>query len=411
MARISGLIAAVVLAVLLGWTVYATWFGAPNVVLPTGGVIDRGPEDTVPSGPDAQQALRDRTELQRWRGVSGPAPGEPADTALAGGQQLPSDGDPDPAQIVQSWLADREANFEILRDREFLRGVVNLPDPRGEVLQQPQGRDWRRLHNNEVTYGGGWIIFGFSLLLALFLAIRGRIPLKEGFSGRKVERFNALERANHWVVAVSFLLIAITGLVLLYGQIFLKPWMGAGAYSGLAEVSAYVHMAFMVPFTIGVLLMIVLWLRQNLPSKVDWIWLNRGGGFFSDEGPSPPARRFNAAQKLIFWAVVLGGGLLIVSGISLMFPFFWLDIQGMQWAQTIHAALGLIMIAVIIGHIYIGTVGMVGAFDAMWSGKVDYNWMEEHHDLYLRQIEGERGGEGTHGPRRGGHEPHAVPGE
>lgn len=88
--------------------------------------------------------------------------------------------------------------------------------------------------------------------------------------------------------------------------------------------------------------------------------------------------------------MVLGGGLLTLSGVSLMFPFFWLDIQGMEWGQTIHAALGLLMIAVVIGHIYIGTVGMVGAFDAMWSGKVDHNWMAEHHNLYLKEIEGGR---------------------
>ena len=150
--------------------------------------------------------------------------------------------------------------------------------------------------------------------------------------------------------------------------------MGAGAYSWLARASAYTHMAFMLPFVLGVLIMAVLWLRQNLPSKVDWEWLKQGGGFLSDQGPNPPARRFNAGQKLIFWAVMLGGGLLIVSGIGLMFPFFvWLDIQAMQWLQIGHAALGLIMIAVIIGHIYIGTVGMEGAFDAMWSGEVDHN--------------------------------------
>lgn len=109
---------------------------------------------------------------------------------------------------------------------------------------------------DEVTYGGGWVIFAFSLLLAVFLALRGRIPLKEGFSGRKVERFGAVERANHWVTAVGFLLIALTGLVLLYGQYFLKPWMGAGAYGPLAEISAYIHMTFMVPFVIGVVVMI-----------------------------------------------------------------------------------------------------------------------------------------------------------
>ena len=411
MARIGGAITALVLAVLLGWTIYAS-LGPENVVLPTGGVIDGGPEDELPASAIAGEVLRQRTELQRWRGESGPAPGEAADTtgkpALLEGESAA----PAPRELVDSWLATREQNFDILRDRGFLRGTVNLPDPRAEVLQQPQGRDWRRLHNDQVTYGGGWVIFGFSLLLALFLAIRGRIPVKEGFSGRKLERFNAFERANHWVTATSFLLIALTGLVLLYGQYFLKPWLGAGAYSALAEASAFTHMAFMVPFVLGILIMAVLWLRQNLPSKLDWVWLKQGGGFFSDRGGNPPARRFNAGQKLIFWAVMFGGGLLIVSGLALMLPFFWwLEIQSMQWMQIVHAALGLIMIAVIIGHIYIGTVGMEGAFDAMWSGEVDHNWAKEHHSLWVKELESQGRVAEPREPRRRRHEAHAVPGE
>lgn len=172
-------------------------------------------------------------------------------------------------------------------------------------------------------------------------------------------------------------------------------------------------MAFMLPFVLGVLIMAVLWLRQNLPSKVDWEWLKQGGVFLSDQGPNPPARRFNAGQKLIFSAVMLGGGLLILSGIGLMFPFFlWLDIQAMQWLQIGHAALGLIMIAVIIGHIYIGTAGMEGAFDAMWSGEVDRNWAEEHHNLWVRKLE--REGHVAEGGRRRRHRhdaPETVPGE
>jgi formate dehydrogenase subunit gamma len=250
------------------------------------------------------------------------------------------------------------------------------------------------------------VIVGFSLLLAMFLAIRGRIPLKHGFSGRKIGRFGTIERANHWVTAVSFLLIALTGLVLLYGQYLLRPWIGASAYSWLAEASAYVHMAFMVPFVFGVVVMTGMWFRQNLPSKLDWIWLKQGGGFLSDKGGNPPARRFNAGQKLIYWAVFWGAIILVGTGVTLMFPFFWANIHGMQWVQGVHAAVGLLMIAVVIGHIYIGTVGMVGAFDAMWSGRVDYNWMEEHHNLYLAELEG-RAPDRDH--VRGA--PHAVPGE
>ena len=389
MARLTGAIAAVVLAFLLGWTAFATFFGEDNVVLPTGRVADYGPVDNVPAGMVAEDVLAQRTALQGWRAESGPAPGEPADTdgkPVLLARDL--DAAPDPRELFRSWTALPGLGPELVRSEDFVEGVVAYPDPRGRVLVQPGGREWRRLHNEELTYGGGWVIFGFSLLLALFLAIRGRIPLKEGFSGRAVRRFNAFERANHWVTAVSFLIMALTGLVLLYGQLFIKPWLGANAYGDFAYWSAWLHMVFVPAFVIGVLVMAAVWLWGNLPSKLDWVWLRQGGGFLSDRSPHPPARRFNAGQKMIFWAVLGGGALLTVSGISLMLPFFWFEIEGMQWAQTIHAAVGLVMIAIMIGHIYIGTIGMQGAFDAMWSGRVDYNWAKEHHSVWLAEIEG-----------------------
>jgi formate dehydrogenase subunit gamma len=383
--RMSAAVVAAVLAALLAWTIVAS-FDADKIVVPTGGVTS-GPADDVPAGPAAEQVLQQRALLQGWREAPGLVSIEP----VTAGTQLEGAGTTaDSDQLVATWLDRQEAFFELLRDRGYVEGVVAYPDPRGRVLQQPQGRDWRRVHNEQITYGGGWVIFGFSLLLALFLAIRGRIPLKHGFSGRKITRFNTIERANHWITASSFILIALTGLVLLYGQFFLKPWMGASVYSWIATASAWTHMAFMIPFVLGLLVMVAMWTHQNLPSKVDWQWLKQGGGFFSDRGGNPPARRFNAGQKLIYWAVSLGGLVLIVTGITLMFPFFWADISGMQWVQSVHAAIGLIMIAIIIGHIYIGTVGMVGAFDAMWSGKVDRNWLEEHHDLYLEELERRR---------------------
>lgn len=384
--RISAAVVAAILAGLLAWTILAT-LDADPLVVPTAGVI-HGPDDDVPSGAAAEQALRQRALLQDWRQVPGLTSIETvtAGTALEGGGAA-EDGN----QLVTNWLDRQEAFFEILRERGFVEGVLAYPDPRGRVLEQPQGRDWRRVHNEQITYGGGWVIFGFSLLLALFLAIRGRIPLKHGFSGQKVLRFSAFERANHWVTAISFILIALTGLILLYGQYFLRPWMGADVYSPVALYSAWTHMALMIPFTIGVLIMIAIWTHQNLPTKVDLHWLRRFGGFLTTKGENPPARRFNAGQKLIFWAVFWGGLILIGTGITLMFPFFWANIQAMQWVQSVHAAIGLIMIAIMIGHIYIGTVGMVGAVDAMWSGNVDRNWMEEHHDLYLEELERRRG--------------------
>ncbi len=385
MVRVYAAVVAGLLSVFLALTIYSAYRG-PDVVVPHGGVL-HGPQDQLPVGDDAAEKLRARAELQRWRAESGPSPGEAAEPVVSTGRMPAAEDASAPRELVANWLQAEEKARPILREEGFLSGTVNLPQRKANVLVQPQGRDWRRLHNEEITFGGGYFILGLSFVLALFLAWRGRIRIAEGFSGRSIVRFKPIERANHWVTAVSFILMALTGLILLYGQYLLKPLMGANAYSFLATGSAYAHIAFAVPFVIGVVIMIGLWIGQNGFSRIDLQWLRRGGGFMDDTRHNPAARKFNAGQKLIFWSVVLGTVVLLVSGINLVLPFFWLDIAGMQWAQVVHAAGGLILIGIIIGHIYIGSVGMEGAFSAMWSGCVDRNWAREHHDLWVMEIE------------------------
>jgi formate dehydrogenase subunit gamma len=388
MIRICAGVAAIVLVVLLGFTV-AESFGGSAVVVPTNGVTDGGKRDAVPNGQLATETLGARADLQRWRADRGAqgAAGAPAFSGSSTPPQTAADNG-DLAQLPLAWNGMRERDWNILREPRHLEGRASLPAERASVLVQPEGRTWRRTHNETVTFGGGWIIFGVSLLLALFLLLRGRIPLELGFSGRTVTRFNGLERANHWMTATSFILMALSGLVVLYGRFFVKPLIGAGAYNAVASVSLYLHIAFAAPFVLGVIVMIVLWLRQNLPTRLDLHWLARFGGFLSDDPVKPPARRFNAGQKLVFWGVALGGILLLASGLTLMFPFYWLGIQGIQTAMVVHSAIALLMIGLIIGHIYIGTIGMVGAFDAMGTGEVDRNWAEEHHVLWLAELEG-----------------------
>ena len=401
MVRIGAAIAVAILAVLLGLTI-GNSLGPEPVVMPTGGVTG-GPQDALPGDQAARQALAERTRLQGFRAQSGPSP-EGARTAPATGQNLGAgDAEASAPALVGRWLGSRDQDWQVLRDRQSVAGISpTLPDPRAGVLIQ-QGRDWRRLHNGAVTYGGGWVIFGFSLLLALFLLFRGRIPLKSGFSGRTVPRFGSLERFNHWFTATSFVLLALTGLVLLYGQYLIKPWLGAAAYGDFALASLYTHVAFTLAFTLGLLGMIVMWTGRNIPKRIDWVWLKRGGGFMSDSrGDEPPAGKFNAGQKLIFWAVTIGGILMIATGVFLMFPFFWTGIGGMQLMLTAHATIGLLLIAVIIGHIYIGTVGMEGAVDAMWSGEVDRNWAEEHHRQWVEQEIDRAPREERSRPRPGG---------
>lgn len=394
MVRIVAAVSVLLFGALLAWVAVANFNRPAPIVVPTNGVIASGIKDPLPTGPEARQALAERTQLQRWRAESGPSPaGATTEQRAAAGAAVPRTGGQsgDAAsgpQLTREWLAARDRDWPVLDDRGYTAGKASLPAARDSVFMQPQGRDFRRLQKGGISYSGAWIIFGMSLLLSIFLLLRGRIRVAKGFSGETVERFSGVERANHWMTASSFVVLGLSGLILIYGWRFLQPLMGSRAYGTLAQGNVYVHIASAAPFILGITVMAVLWLRQNLPSKLDLHWLARFGGFFSTSGDTPHARRFNAGQKIVFWGVVLGGVLMFISGVTLMFPFYWGGVQTMQLALLGHGLLALLMVALILGHIYIGTVGMEGAFDAMWSGQVDRNWAEEHHDLWLAEIEG-----------------------
>lgn len=378
-ARITGLIAALILGLLLLLVVVGS-LRHEDLVVATNGVTAGGARDNPLDNANAS-ALGPRAQLQEW-----PEGNAAAKPSLALGADEPADQDGSGKRRVEQWLADREKVKDILQPAKMQRGVATLPAPEADVLVQPQGRSWRQWRNDQIFYGGAFYVFGVAFLIAMFLAWRGRIPIREGESGQSVERFSGFERANHWLTAGSFVLMALTGLIFLYGHALIRSWLGANAYAPVARSSAWLHVMFAVPFVIGMLVMIVLWIGQNIPERLDWEWLKRGGGFVSDTQQNPPARKSNAGQKLVFWGVILGGLFLTATGVGLMFPFFWSGYGGMQLAQLLHATVGLLLIGLIIGHIYIGTIGMQGAFDAMWSGRVDRNWAKEHHSLWYRTV-------------------------
>lgn len=382
--RVGGGIAASVLVALLIWLAAATADYQPTVV-PTVSLGNGSAATSTWS--DRSKLMGDRLDAAEISGVALPTPeGQPSAGKTTNSWAKVTN----PRQIVESWKLTDDVR-EILNKPEDLSGVTSVPYRAANVVQQPEGRDWRQAHNKTLRFSGGWLILGVALALALFLFARGRVKILEGESGQTIERFNAVERANHWMTATAFILLALTGLIILYGKPLLLPLIGRPAFGDVALVSAWLHMAAAVPLTIGITAMVVLWVRENIPSRLDWEWLKRGGGFLSDKDDNPPARKFNAGQKVVFWGVTLGGLLALISGITLMFPFFWLGYDGMQWAQLIHATIALLLIALIIGHIYIGTVGMQGAIDAMWSGRVDRNWAKEHHSIWYSKITGQTG--------------------
>jgi formate dehydrogenase subunit gamma len=292
--------------------------------------------------------------------------------------------------------------------REGAVGTVSISDDKlGGVLIQP-GQTFREWHNGPLTIWGAIVEIGMIALLAIFFAVRGRIRIQGGWSGRVVSRFNEFERFVHWLVAGSFVVLGLTGLNMLYGRYVLHPILGGTLFSWLTYIGKLLHNYLAFAFMIGIVLMFFMWVAQNLPTRGDWIWLKRGGGMFAKAHGETPAGKFNAGEKILFWLVILGGISVTLSGLSLLFPFtfHWfsstfavLNVFGFnlptnltplaetQLSQLWHAAVGLLFIALIIAHIYLGTLGMEGAFDAMASGKVDANWAKEHHPQWASKLD------------------------
>lgn len=289
--------------------------------------------------------------------------------------------------------------------RQGARGNVSIPDKQAGQLVQSEGDNWRAIRNGPVSVYGGWVLLGTIILLALFFLLRGRIRIEAGKSGKTISRFNDLERFGHWLLASSFIILGLTGLNVLYGRYVLKPIIGAEGFASITSLGKWMHNFVSFAFMAGLALVFVIWVAHNIPNRQDLVWLLKGGGLFTKHS-HPPSRKFNAGQKIIFWLVVVGGLSLSLSGIALLFPFetaFFAKtfsvlnafgaalpadltaLQEQQLNQVWHSIVALVMIAVVLAHVYIGTIGMEGTFDAMGSGEVDLNWAKEHHSLWAEE--------------------------
>jgi formate dehydrogenase subunit gamma len=272
---------------------------------------------------------------------------------------------------------------QLLQELNRIQGRVSIPDQRSGVLEQPAGRDWREFRDVTLRWIGGIVIIGMLALLVIFYLSRGMVRLESGRSGRAIVRFTAFERFVHWMTATCFIILAISGLNITFGRPLLLPLIGPEAFSEWSQWAKYAHNYLSFPFTIGVVLIFLIWIAGNIPNKTDVDWLKRGGGMVGHD--HPPAYRFNAGQKAIYWIVVLGGGAVAITGYELMFPFYISGIEGMQIAQIVHSVVAVLFVAAMLAHIYIGTIGMEGAFEAMGTGTVDVNWAKEHHSLWLEE--------------------------
>jgi formate dehydrogenase subunit gamma len=290
---------------------------------------------------------------------------------------------PASAQAPVNPTASAVKEQQLLNELGRIQGRGSIPDVKSYTLEQPQGREWRQFHEVTLRWIGAIAVLGMLALIVIFYLSRGMVKIENGRSGRKIERFNAFERSVHWMTATCFIILALSGLNITFGKPLLLPLLGPEAFTTWSELAKYAHNYLSFPFTIGVVLIFLMWVGGNIPSGVDVEWVKRGGGIVGND--HPPAYRFNAGQKMIYWIVVIGGGASAVTGYLLLFPFYGTGIEGMQLAQVVHAIVAVLFIAAMLGHIYIGSIGMEGAFEAMGEGTVDVNWAKQHHKLWLEE--------------------------
>ena len=287
--------------------------------------------------------------------------------------------------------------FRIIK--EGTKNYSSLPALEAGVLIQPKqqfplqarattaGEAWRNYRNGPLTHLGGWMLLGVVGLLAALYFIAGPVRLKSPRTGRLIERFTALERIAHWSTALTFVLLALSGLTLLFGKYVMMPLFGHPLFGWLAFVCKNLHNFVGPLFTVSIIVTFVIFVKDNFPGRGDLTWLLRLGGMFG--GKHAPAGRFNAGEKLWFWFGVVGLSLIVsASGfvLDMLVPGIVYSRGNMQIANVIHLAGAVIVTGMAMGHIYLGSIGMEGALEAMTTGHVDDEWAREHHDLWYDDV-------------------------
>jgi len=282
--------------------------------------------------------------------------------------------------------------------KEGVGGYSAVSGPESGVLIQMNGTGWQQMRDGPIAQKLPWVIVGMAVILLLYHLFHGRNKLDKPLSGRKIKRWSWLDRLVHWITALSFIALAITGISMLIGKMALIPILGKAGFAAWAQLSIQVHNVLGPVFSVGISAMIVLWIWHNFPAKGDMQWLKSGGGLFGKT--HAPAGRMNAGEKIWFWILATLGVVVCLTGIAMVAPVYGIAIPAwaealpwitgtradMQQANLLHAGLGIVWTAIALGHIYIGTAGTQGAFEGMASGYVSEEWAVQHHDLWAEKM-------------------------
>ncbi len=356
---------AAVLLMALGWGNLVLAQDKPTAPAGTGGIQSQNIMDVRPDASSdpgyAQQSNAERAKVQpgnnapMWRQVG---------AGVTGYSSLPKTQAPEAGNLIQPF--------------------VQYP---GSMFTNA-GEAWRQVRNNWlIPYGGALLLIVLGAI-ALFYWRKGTLQLHGAQTGRKIERFTPFERSAHWANAIAFTILAVSGLVMAFGKFFIHPVIGGTLFGWLTYVLKNLHNFAGPVFAVSLVIVIITFVRDNLPRKEDITWLVKGGGLVSEH--EIPSHRFNAGEKVLFWGGVFLLGLIVVgSGLMLdkLIPGLVYERSTMQLSHMVHAVATVLMMAMFMGHIYMGTLGMAGAYDAMKTGYVDETWAKEHHELWYDDIQ------------------------
>jgi formate dehydrogenase subunit gamma len=307
-----------------------------------------------------------------------------------------------PADPMQQGQAERQRvqpgnNAPVWREVQSGQGAyTSIKGQETNVLVQPAmklpgqpwttaGEAWRLFRNNLVTPIGGWLFAAVLAVIGVFHWLKGPVKVHGQLTGRLIQRFTPFERYAHWVVGISFVILGVTGLIILVGKYVLLPVIGYTLFSWLSSLSKNLHNFVGPIFVLSLVVFILTYLKDNLPRGYDFKWFASAGGMFG--GKHVPSGKFNAGEKTWFWVGVVVLSLIVsITGLILNFPNFDQVRAVMIQANIIHAIAAIAVMILSAGHIYMGTIGVDGAYASMRYGYVDEAWAKDHHQLWYEDV-------------------------
>lgn len=323
---------------------------------------------------------------------------------VLGTMALPMTGYIAPAVDTVQAADDKKADEDTNPRAEYWRAVRGgqegysaVSGQETNVLIQNGGQNWRQVRQGPVTTYGAIAMGVVILLLVIFHVAFGAAKLEQR-TGNKILRWPMIDRVLHWYTAILFIILALTGLSLLYGRAVLIPVMGKEGFAAWAAIAKPIHDYLSLFFSAGLLLLLLIWIKQNIPSGADLQWILKGGGYFSKQ--HMPSGYVNGGEKVWYWVLFFGSVALVGSGVFLLFPNMGWDRATMQLANTVHGISSLVLMCFVLGHIYLGTVGNEGTLEGMVSGEVDEGWAKQHHGLWYDEVKGTRSADVSGGAAR-----------